>query len=109
MAPAPASSISKKEGKAKNCLQLSLPSGAKVPTLDAHSKPTVMSPIPQPAFMGSTPHTMLPTLNLEMGGAHPINRASSIQYTPKRHYSFWCTILAESPTISTIDQINRRR
>ncbi|KAL6298128.1 hypothetical protein BKA93DRAFT_754394 [Sparassis latifolia] len=73
MVPAPASSISKKEGKAKNCLQLSLPSGAKVPTLDAHSKPTVMSPIPQPAFMGSTPHTMLPTLNLEMGGAHPIN------------------------------------
>ncbi|GBE85399.1 hypothetical protein SCP_0705860 [Sparassis crispa] len=82
MAPAPASSTSKKQGKAKNCPRLPLPSGAKVPTLGMHSKPTIMSPIPQPALMGSTPCTVLPTLNLEMGSAHLIDRASGIQYMP---------------------------
>ncbi|KAL6307892.1 hypothetical protein BKA93DRAFT_822868 [Sparassis latifolia] len=82
MAPALASSTSKKEGKAKNRPRLPLPSGAKVLTSGACSKPTIVSPIPQPAFTGSTPHTVPPTLNLEMGGAHPIDRASSIQYMP---------------------------
>ncbi|GBE80062.1 hypothetical protein SCP_0212650 [Sparassis crispa] len=82
MAPAPASSTSKKEGKAKNCPRLPLPSGAKVPTSGVHSKPTIVSPIPQPAFMGSTPHTIPPTLNLEMGSARPIDHASGVQYMP---------------------------
>ncbi|KAL6305849.1 hypothetical protein BKA93DRAFT_824646 [Sparassis latifolia] len=82
MAPLPASSMSKKEGKKVIRLRPVAPPALKIATSGTHSmqstKLVITSPLPQPALTVSASQLMHLALNREMGSAGSIDRGSII-------------------------------